>query len=551
MIRESQNQLKRKLNTLAQRWRLFTLNRKVAAHSRPAADKQPVVVFNASSRLSGLSQNAAFTMLSVWGLQLSGVPVVYFSCRVGMSRCVLGTNPDDYSVTPPCQSCIAQTKRMHASAPVVWFDYHENERIARELEGLSVSDLMHYVYHCDEQASVLKGMEIPLGALAVPSLRWALRRHHLIDDDSTRLLLKSYILSAFNVAESFGRLLGDINPQAVLLFNGLQYPEAVARWVAQKLGVRVITHEVSFMPFSAFFTEGEATAYPISIPDNFELNDNQNRRLDEYLSHRFQGDFTMAGIRFFREVKGLDDSFIEKAQRFRQVVPVFTNVIFDTSQVHANKVFSDMFAWLDLIVDVIAQHPETLFVIRAHPDEKRPGSRKKSREPVSEWLEQRGVTQWDNVVFIDSLEYVNSYELIDIAKFVLVYNSSIGLEATLLRKPVLCGGKARYTQYPTVFFPQTEREFLQILEAFLDAESIDVPGEFVRNARRFLYYQLYKVSIPFSDFLENHPTQGYVQLKRFSWKDLLPDKSPAIRVVVDGILNQKPFEMPDDWFEER
>ena len=47
------------------------------------------------------------------------------------------------------------------------------------------------------------------------------------------------------------------------------YPEATARWVAQARGLRVITYEVGFQRFSAFFTEGEATAYPIHHPQGF------------------------------------------------------------------------------------------------------------------------------------------------------------------------------------------------------------------------------------------------------------------------------------------
>ncbi len=81
----------------------------------------------------------------------------------------------------------------------------------------------------------------------------------------------------------------------------------------------------------------------------------------------------MAGIRFWPEMRPISDAFWEKAKAFKQIVPVFTNVIFDTSQDHANVLFEDMFAWLDAVKVVIKANPETLFVIRAHPDETRPG----------------------------------------------------------------------------------------------------------------------------------------------------------------------------------
>ena len=54
----------------------------------------------------------------------------------------------------------------------------------------------------------------------------------------------------------------------------------------------------------------------------------------------------------------------------------------------------------------------------------------------------------------------------------MVYNSTIGLEASLIGAPVLCGGRARFTQLPTVFFPQTPEAFRRQAEDFLAAEKV-------------------------------------------------------------------------------
>jgi hypothetical protein len=323
------------------------------------------------------------------------------------------------------------------------------------------------------------------------------------------------------------------------------FPEAIARWVAKKRGLRSITHEVGFQPFSGFFTEGHATAYPMQIPDAFELSRKQNSLLDNYLSQRFKGEFTMAGIRFWPQISELSQEFLDKASTFKQIVPVFTNVINDTSQVHACSVFSHMYDWLEQVVEVIREHPETLFVIRAHPDEKRRGTLKHSRQPVSEWVAQNGVDRLSNVIFIDSNEPLSSYALIRKSKFVIVYNSSIGLEAALLGVPVLCGGKARYTQYPTVFFPQTPFEYKKMADTFLDLNEIDVPGKFMRNARRVLYWQLFRSSLPFDRYIDAHPTPGYVQLKHFSWRELLGCNSTTIQVLIEGLVNGEPFILPE------
>ncbi len=110
---------------------------------------------------------------------------------------------------------------------------------------------------------------------------------------------------------------------------------------------------------------------------------------------------------------------------------------------------------------------------------------------------------------------------------------------------VLCAGKARYTELPTVFYPADAHAYDQQAEAFLSADRIDVPSEFRRNARRYFYYQLYRISLPFEDYLEAHLNPGFVHLRKFPWQKLAPANSRIMRVLVEGILDGTPFLMGD------
>jgi hypothetical protein len=505
----------------------------------PPSTGAPIVFFKASTGIDDLSWNSGFHLLTSWAFRLQGIPVAYFACNAGMSKCVLGTNRDHPQKEPPCKSCVYQSRTLYSGTQahtqagtfVNWFEFQRDSELITRIAQLSVPELMTFEWQ-----------GIPLGPLCLPGLRWVLRIHHLNDDENTRYLFREYILSAWNVSQKFANFLDQTQPRAVLVFNGQFFPESTARYVAQKRGLRVITHEVGLQPATAYFTEGEATAYPIHIPDDFEMNEAQNAKLDAYLAKRFQGDFTMAGIKFWADMKGLDESFLKKAADFKQIVPIFTNVIFDTSQPHANTIFEDMFDWLDMTLEVIRTHPETLFVIRAHPDELR--VRKASRETVGGWVEARHVTDFPNVVFVAPNETLSSYELILKSKFVMVYNSTIGLEASIMGAVVLCAGKARFTQYPTVFFPQSIKEQKGKLEEFLAAEKIEVPADFKRNARRFLYYQLYRTSLPFGDFLEPSVRTTQTRLKSFELDELV--KSKSIEVIREGLLEGGDFLLKEN-----
>ena len=245
----------------------------------------------------------------------------------------------------------------------------------------------------------------------------------------------------------------------------------------------------------------------------------------------------MAGVRFWPEMRDLDEPLKSKMEGFDQTVAVFTNVIFDTSQVHANVTFDDMFEWLKQVIHFAENHPDTLFVIRAHPDELRPG--KEAQETVEEVVSEMNVTDMQNVVFIPSLQFVSSYDLIRQSKLVMVYNSSIGLEATLLNRVVLCGGASRYSRYPTVYLPETPDEYFLLATRFLREDDPKPPAAFVDEAKRFYYVQHFLTSLDYSSFIHPHKTfPGYVSFSDFDIQTLHPRQCRENEILERGIQNK-------------
>jgi hypothetical protein len=489
----------------------------------------PVLFFEASTRLTGVSLNAAYNLLTSWSLRLQGVPVIHLFCDRGMRSCVLGTSRKEVPAKLPCKDCMKQSDSLYVESEVIRFQYHEDEAFEASIAGLALDDCLTLNYQ-----------GIPLGELITPSLRWILRRHNLEPESITLRIAKDYLRSAWSIAGQVGYFIDALKPQAMVVFNGMQFPEATARWVARQKGLKTYSHEVGLQPFSGFFTEGDATAYPLDVPKDFTLDESQNVRLDEYLSKRLKGKFSMAGVQFWPEMSQLDASLLADMAKFEQVVPVFTNVVFDTSQPHANVIFRDMFEWLDNVLEIAKTHPETLFVIRAHPDEARKG--KASEESVSQWAQTREIGKTWNLRFIPPEQFLSSYELIDRSKFVMVYNSTIGLEASIMGKLVLAAGKSRYSPYDTCLLPEARSSYITSLLELLTAKTVGVAPHYAVNARRFLYYQLYRSSLPFDPFIEPDGIwNGYVKLKNFKWQTLMSENSPAMRAISDGILRGGDF----------
>lgn len=502
------------------------------ASSSAANDDAPVLVFNASTRIRTLSLNAAFSLLAAWAIRATGNPVRHLVCQAGMQQCMLGTDRSNPSKPPPCEQCVSFSRLIYPEdlSVVLGLDLELGDKLLPQLGSSSVEDLSTWSY---------RGLD--LGQLCLPTIRWALRRHNLLDDDATRELYCQYLLSAASLSEVIERQLDVLLPRAIVLFNGITYPEAVARALALKREIPVVTHEVGLRPLSAFFSHEHATFRAVEVPGEAELERDWESDLESYLSDRRAGHFSMAGVQFWPEMEVLPDWLESKIASFESMVSVFTNVAFDTSQVHANTLFEHMFEWLDLLGKVIQETPETLFVIRAHPDEDRPG--KESMETVAAWFASSGLRGRDNVVFIAPAEKASSYELIERARLVLVYNSSIGLEAAIQGRPVLCAGRARYAEAEAAFFPGNREDYLRTLNDFLAAVTVEVPERFAENGRLFMYRELYQASLDLSDFLQPYPSmQGMVTFRDFA-PELLAEH-PALQAISHGILEGKQFLMP-------
>ncbi len=100
--------LVRRLNNL----KIASVAREVA-RKEPQPNGAPVIFFKASSGIDDLSWNSGFHLLASWAFRLQGIPVVYFACDSGLSKCVLGTNRDDPHKEMPCKSCVMQSKTLY------------------------------------------------------------------------------------------------------------------------------------------------------------------------------------------------------------------------------------------------------------------------------------------------------------------------------------------------------------------------------------------------------------------------------------------------------
>lgn len=166
---------------------------------------------------------------------------------------------------------------------------------------------------------------------------------------------------------------------------------------------------------------------------------------------RWQGAETQGG-QMARSKLGLDS---------RQVALLATNVIGDSLTL-GRQVFSDsMTEWLIRTLRFFAEHPEVQLIVRIHPGElvtKGPSVADIVHKVFPQELP-------GNIHLISADDRTNTYDLVEIADYGLVYTTTVGLEMALCGIPVVVVGRTHYRNKGFTNDPESWSDYFDLLAA--------------------------------------------------------------------------------------
>lgn len=171
--------------------------------------------------------------------------------------------------------------------------------------------------------------------------------------------------------------------------------------------------------------------------------------------------------------------------RFALLCP---NVPFDSGYNGWLKLFPSMRDWLVETARHILDHSDMAVVIRAHPAECRPSF---GNETVSEILKEAGLTN-PRLVVIPGNSAINTYQLMPLCSFGLVFGSTTGMEISMHGKPVLAGASV-YHERCNVSIPSRDRaDYFANLDSLIGGNDF---GMARRQARAELTYGLFHFAL--------------------------------------------------------
>ena len=381
---------------------------------------------------------------------------------------------------------------------------------------------------------------LPLGELVRPSMMRTLLRGSLEPDELTRRLYREYLEGAILLVRAFRRMLDKLNPDTLIVMNGMFFAERIAMAIAAERGLHVVTHERGFMR-NRLVLDHDRPANLFRVDEAWEerkdvpLTAAEEQELDAYLQGRQSGKNEV--VNYWPSMEARQEFIVEQLglDPRKPILSMFTNILWDTAVYQRDRGFAGMFDWLQHTIDGVAGIPELQLVLRIHPAEVR--LTQKTRERVADRLAQLYPALPPNVAIVSADSDISSYALIDLSTAVAVYTLTVGLEASLRGVPVLVAGETHYRNKGFTYDVDSPEQFAAWLR--------EVPGwprlapTQVDLARR--YASIFFLRNMLSMSLATESNNLSVQLNFDSFDALKPGQNAVLDHICSAILERKRF----------
>lgn len=260
-----------------------------------------------------------------------------------------------------------------------------------------------------------------------------------------------------------------------------------------------------------------------SIPEDFQIIkneiDNENFIITEArneISKRRVGKDIFA-----YQAGNNSDFFIDKPY-----VLIALNSSWDSAALGLHNVYRSSTEWIIDSINWVLNNSEDLVVIRQHPAEKH--RIQSTNDDYTKIIRDNfGINK--RIILITAEENVNSYLLLEKSKFVLVYTSTIGVEAATMGKVVITESNSYYSKLGFIWNGVTKKEYYNLISKATNDELV-VSEEQKKDALK-CYYISQCCNWTATDF--NGETSDFKKFLKRNIDDSI--NSPEVELVLKSI----------------
>lgn len=373
------------------------------------------------------------------------------------------------------------------------------------------------------------GDETVLGRLVSLNLVWALRGGTPTEAD----LAGAQQVQA-HLREALGRIRGLLAHtmfRYVVVPGGVYGTSGLYLHAGQETGTRVATFDSGF-GWSVACPDG-VVAHQMDVPRAFnrlyqegspELGEAVEAARAEYSRRTHGGDRMKYQDTAPKVVSSMPDKAV--------LIPL--SVEWDSSALGRHHIFTDTADWLVTAVGYLLEHTDTPIIVRQHPSERREFER--SRFLVGSLLGER-FGKHPRYYFVSAQDDVNTYSLLDSARLVLPYISTIGIEAAALGKPVILAGQPYYSTLGFTWNATSQAEYLDLIARGAAGALPGLPDQ-VQKAWLCFYINAVRYRV-FTDFTPQ-PSDFW---KWCRWEPAVLFRTPEVEDLLTAIDENRPVPL--------
>ncbi|MBA4318477.1 MAG: hypothetical protein C0412_08755 [Flavobacterium sp.] len=396
--------------------------------------------------------------------------VFILSCNGILRNCLLN-NTSDRSVCKICRF-VKNRGEMPYKAGVKMFhieDWLKNSNtLVPEFSYENIEDIKKIVYD-----------DCFIGYGALSSYVSYTRNQEPVIDNEFRNYFNDLLVSEIIMIRAIENLFSEITFKEVYLYNGRWADVRPVYDICKRDKIKVNILEAVNNGIVTFYREVYMNVLPHNIKNRNDIIDRiwEESTLDketkenlasEFFVKRKNADFVRGDMKIYtsdQQSEKLPDNWNPSKRNVVIFVSSEDEFVALGDEWERYRIYKNQLTGLNELLSFFGNNERYFFYLRIHPNltEIKYGYHTRLFE-----LEQK----YNNISVIPGDSSVSTYKLVDNSEKVIVFGSSVGVEACYWRKPVILLGGTIYYFQDVAYLPSTTEEIKEMVEAYLDPKPI-------------------------------------------------------------------------------
>ncbi len=274
--------------------------------------------------------------------------------------------------------------------------------------------------------------------------------------------------------EAFSRIIDFYEPKACFVWNGLVLPPRALRTLCRISGIPVFSLERGLLPGFMVVDQKGINFCGSLGGSNWHVIEEQMLTRDNQAAEQYIHKFAVERVSVVNRGDMAEGTDIRSALDIslgKRVILIPNQIDSDTNIVYFSKKYSRNIDVIQAVLSATGQRNDVFVVVKTHPED--------TDRDISSF--ERALGDRGKIVHDFHL-----HDLIDLADLVVVRNSTVGLEALLLAKSVVCLGSSSYSGKGFTYDVYNNEDLQRTINQILETMQPSIP-----NRTQFLFYLSY------------------------------------------------------------